>query len=492
MTSPLDLIHRFGELRALVVGDAMLDSYLEGTASRLCTEGPVPVVTKTGEERSPGGAANTATNLRALGAHVNLLGVTGADEAGAHLRAALQGCGVDSSLLLQHPSASTLHKLRVLANGQYVVRFDEGDTRGAAPEVHQRLMAALVRAWAECEVVVVSDYRYGVLSDGLIGRLAELQRRDPRVLLVDSKDLARWRDTAPTVVTPNHHEAQTAVGWEGDASGAMLPADAEEVGRRLIELTGAGHAAITMAAQGVLVVGPDGALHLPAHPVAHPSDVGAGDSFAAAMALALASGGEPAVAAQLGLDAAAIAVSRERTAVVGHRELLRAVGTRLQAEGESPARIAYRAVEEARAAGRTVLFTNGVFDILHAGHVGFLRRARALGDVLVVGVNTDTGARRLKGAGRPVNPERDRLALVAALDSVDHALLFDEDTPAQLIRALRPHIHVKGGDYADGPLPEAGAVEEVGGRVVILPLIEGRSTSGMIERIAALGARSGN
>ncbi len=477
----------------------MLDSYLEGTAARLCTEGPVPVVRKTGEQRAPGGAGNSAANLRALGAAVDLLGLVGRDAAGALLRVALRECGVDPRWLVEDSRASTLHKLRILADGQYVVRFDEGETRDCAEEAVTRLVAHLGEAYPRCDVIVVSDYRYGVLSDALLARLRALRAAQPRALLVDSKALGRFATAGATVVTPNYQEARLHVEPTAAApeSRPSLP-DVERLGRRLLQGVDAEWAAITLGADGVCLVSRAGeAAHVPAHPVARANDVGAGDSFAAAMALALAAGAGPVDAARIGVDAAAIAVTRPRTAVVSHQDLLRRVSLRAHAEAPAAAgrealdRLATRLAGE-RAAGRRVVFTNGVFDILHAGHVEFLRQAKALGDVLVVGVNTDRGARRLKGERRPINPERDRLALVAALDSVDHALLFDEDTPARLIHALRPHVHVKGGDYAEAPLPEAEAVHAVGGRVVILPLVGSLSTTAVIQRIVArAGGRAG-
>lgn len=487
MISPLDTVSRFRNLRALVVGDLMLDSYLEGTASRLCREGPVPVISKTSEERAPGGAANTAANMRALGAQVSLLGVVGTDTAGDHLLSALQGLNVDTRYVVRDQSTSTLHKLRILANGQYVVRFDEGDTSTCSPGVHEQLLARLNDAFQQCDLVLVSDYDYGVLSDALLAQLQALRHERPCMLLVDSKNLPRYQDIEATVLTPNHFEASAAIGWTSAPDKAPRLTDVEEAGKRLLRLTGADHTAVTMAGDGVLLVSRSSPTkHLPAQPVMHPHDVGAGDSFAAATALALAVGADPAEAVRIGIDAAGVAVLRERTSIVRHQELLQAVGARLQShEGGTPD-LALKDVENARRAGRSVVFTNGVFDILHAGHVGFLRRARALGDMLVVGVNSDASTRRLKGSGRPVISEQDRVALVSALDCVDHALLFEEDTPAEVIRRLRPHIHVKGSDYADGPLPEAEAVEEIGGQVVILPLVEGHSTSGVIDRIAAL------
>jgi D-beta-D-heptose 7-phosphate kinase/D-beta-D-heptose 1-phosphate adenosyltransferase len=340
------------------------------------------------------------------------------------------------------------------------------------------------------------------------------------VLLVDSKDLRRFRHAGATVITPNHREAWLTVeqAWDTGApcfepsrearSARECDPDIEWVGRRLLELIDAEHAAITMAAEGAVLIDRHGAaLHLPAHPVPHANVVGAGDSFAAAMALALGAGAGIAEAGQIAIDAAGIAVTRQGTAVVQQQELLQRVSLRWEAEGGSreaevlppfafrlPSanearsavdRLAARLAEEHRA-GRTIVFTNGVFDILHVGHIQFLRQAKELGDILVVGVNSDRSARRLKGRNRPIIGERDRLALVAALEPVDYVVLFDEDDPAALIRALHPHIHVKGGDYADEALPEAAAVRDVGGRIVILPLVGSLSTTRVIDRIIAL------
>jgi D-beta-D-heptose 7-phosphate kinase/D-beta-D-heptose 1-phosphate adenosyltransferase len=241
-----------------------------------------------------------------------------------------------------------------------------------------------------------------------------------------------------------------------------------------------------MGKRGVLVVERGGRVtHVPTHPATRANDVGAGDSFTAASALALAAGASPVEAVRIGVEAGRIAVTKRRTAVVYHQELLQRVSLGEQERAPSLDEVVAQLNAE-RLDGRTVVFTNGVFDILHAGHVRFLREAKRLGDVLVVGVNSDASAQRLKGVHRPINSERDRRALVAALEGVDHAVTFDEDTPAQLIRALRPDVHVKGGDYLNVPLPEAEAVREVGGRIEVLPLVKDRSTTAVIDRILTL------
>ncbi len=530
-TLATELVQRFRDLRVLVIGDAILDTYLEGKASRLCSEGPVPVVCKTAEYRLPGGAANVAANVSALGADVIFLSVVGRDSAGSALRAALCERGVSDRWLIEDETIETVHKLRICADGQYVVRFDEGVQREkVASEGHAtsqpRLLAALEEGYERCDLVIVSDYCYGVCSDALIECLCTLHTAQPKILLVDSKALQRFRDVKATIMTPNEREARLLVEkmtgempiakedtasaahsghtYEAGQDGKKL-AEVEAVGWQLLSLMDAQHIAITLAEHGVFLLDREGdAFYLPAHPVAHAHDVGAGDSFSAALALALAAGGSIEEAVQIGIDAASIAISRQRTALVPYQELLQRVSLREYAvyatwraaaclaehEHDARAAVAHLAalLDAERLAGRTIVFTNGVFDILHAGHVQLLRRARELGDILVVGINSDNSTRRLKGSTRPINNERDRMALVAALDVVDHVALFDEDTPCELIRQLRPHIHVKGGDYADGALPEAEAVREGGGRVVIVPLAGSMSTSGMIERIVSLAS----
>ena len=485
-SSTVDVVRGFRGLRALVIGDAMLDSYLEGTATRLCKEGPVPVVRKAAEARTPGGAANAAANLAALGAEVVFVGLVGDDPAGALLRVALRERGVDDRWLVVDPAVETLHKLRVLADGQYVVRFDEGESRDCSAAGRHRLLAHVEEGFPRCDLVVVADYGYGVASDAVIDRLRSLRRARPVPLAVDAKEIARFRRAGATIVTPNLREAERAVDPSAAAAPAVGLVAAEGVARRLRAMLDADHVAVTMAADGVLLLDRAGSLtHLPVHPVPRAGDVGAGDSFTAALALALAAGADLAQATRIGIDAAAIAITRPRTSVVPYQELLRRASLDDQAAPLSLKELAAR-LDAERFAGRTIVFTNGVFDILHAGHVQLLRRARALGDLLVVGVNGDASVRRLKGPTRPINHERDRLALVAALDPVDAAILFHEDTPAETLRALRPDVHVKGGDYTAETLPEADAAREVGARIEILSLVEGRSTTNVIARIAAL------
>lgn len=513
MNRTADIVQHFHRLRALVIGEAMLDTYLEGSATRLCREGPVPVVLKTGEHRFPGGAANTAMNLRALGADVTFLSVAGADQAGHALRAALQEAGISGASLVEDASVSTHHKLRILANGQYIVRFDE-DAQAPSSASQQALLTALEHLYPSIDLVVVSDYGYGVLTDELIERLRALRSARHVPLLVDSKYLHRYSHCRATVVTPNQGEAESLVR-RYDAKGGVNASNGVDhdvmlaLGQRLLSLIDAENVAITIAKDGAFLANRQGlAKHLPAYPVFHPNDIGAGDSFAAALALSLAAGASIEDAGSIAIDASSIAVTKRWTAIVTHQELLQRASLRdataqihtftstdgrrvkgdydYKKERSATLDELVAKLEQERQRGHTIVFTNGVFDILHAGHVQLLRQAKTLGDILVVGVNSDLSARHSKGRHRPVNSERDRAALVDALDVVDYVVLFDEAIPLELLRKLRPHLFVKGGDYIDEALPEAEVVQEYGGRVIILPLAGASATSDGIWRIVSL------
>ncbi|RPJ71225.1 MAG: D-glycero-beta-D-manno-heptose 1-phosphate adenylyltransferase [Acidobacteria bacterium] len=481
---PSELIKTFGALTVLVVGDAILDSYLDGESQRLCREAPVPIVALTGRRDAAGGAANVAANLRRLGARVRLLSVAGEDSEGTRLRGVLEREGIDTAWLLVSRARTTLAKTRVLASGQMLVRFDQGSGAPLDPTTEDILVAALTRHYRECDAVVVSDYAYGVLTPRVIEVLAGLQAAAPRVLTVDSRDLLSYRGIGVTAVKPNHEEATRLlgprpIGARGDRAEAIM-----RHGDRLLDLTGSQIAAVTLDVDGALVLergrAPYRTYARPARNVRAP---GAGDTFVAVFTLALAAGGHTPAASELASAAAAIVVGKDGTSVCEARELIEhfdAAGKCLDDLGRLAAVVSYH-----RQQGRRVIFTNGCFDILHRGHITYLNKAKALGDLLVVGINSDGSVRRLKGDGRPINTLEDRVQVLAALSCIDHIVPFDTDTPADLIEAIRPDVFVKGGDYTRNSLPEAALVERLGGAVQLLPLVEDRSTSGIIERVRA-------
>jgi D-beta-D-heptose 7-phosphate kinase/D-beta-D-heptose 1-phosphate adenosyltransferase len=485
-----NLLDAFAGLRVLVVGEAMLDSYWEGSTGRFCPEAPVPVVALHARRDLPGGAANTAANARALGASVTLLSVVGKDAEGATLRQALGERGVATDPLLSHPERRTLTKQRVLAAGQLLLRLDQGSTGPLDAATERALIAALAGLFPRCDAVILSDYGYGILAPAVIRALADLQARWPKVVVADSRRLAAFHKLGVSAVKPNYAEAQELLGAVTlpelpDRAAALMPH-----GDRLLERTGAQAVVVTLDREGALVFErgrPPQRSYAP--PARQAFVAGAGDTFAAALALSLAAGAPAAAATELASAAAAVVVGKERTAACSAGELREYLSAAAKYVPDL-ARLAAR-VDYYRQQGRKAVFTNGCFDILHRGHVSLLHRAKALGDVLVVGVNSDAGIRRLKGSGRPINSLDDRVQVLAALGCVDHLVPFDEDTPCNLIRALRPHAFVKGGDYTRERLPEAALVEELGGEVHLLPYLEDRSTTGLIARIQHQPRRRG-
>jgi D-beta-D-heptose 7-phosphate kinase/D-beta-D-heptose 1-phosphate adenosyltransferase len=480
------LVDRFAGLRVVVVGDAILDSYLEGSAERLCREAPVPVVGIRSRRDVPGGAANTAANLSALGATVVFLSAVGDDREAEVLRETLDANGVPAGHLLTEPARSTAAKHRVIADGQVLCRFDQGSSHPVGPDQERTLIGLLEAAFPTCQAAIIADYGCGVLTSGVIDALAALQARDPRVLVVDAKDPGRYRNLGATACKPNYDEATQLLGVAKlDISSARIQqiAQSEE---RLLDLTGARLCSVTLDAQGALFFERG---HAPYRTYANPQPAsraaGAGDTFTSALAMALAAGADTPAAAEIAGAAAAIVTARGGTLTCSGKDLREALsgGSKYFADVD---RLATR-VGLYRQQGRRVVFTNGCFDLLHRGHITFLNQAKALGDILVVGVNSDDSVRRLKGPGRPVNSLEDRLQILAELSCIDHLAAFEDDTPELLIRGLCPDVLAKGGNYRRDDLPEAALVETLGGNVEILPYLENHSTTRVMERI-----RTGN
>jgi D-beta-D-heptose 7-phosphate kinase / D-beta-D-heptose 1-phosphate adenosyltransferase len=476
------IVDAFAGLNVLVVGESMLDCYVQGYTSRLCPEAPVPIVDFASRLELPGGAANAAFNAICLGAGVSFLSVVGDDPDGRELVRGLRERGVDPAHILVQPGRRTLSKQRILAGSQLLVRVDQGDTGPISLDLEERLTDRLESLWRRCDAAVVSDYGYGILTPRVIARLCELQAESSRVLVVDSKRLTLYREAKPTAVKPNCGEALRLLGDAGPTSPSGRVEWMAAQGSRILEISGARIASVTLDSEGALVFERDRPPYRTFAKAERQTRVaGAGDTFAATMALALAAGAEVPAAADLASAASAVVVGKDGTATCCAAELRERVspaGKSLAGRGEVAV-----CVEAHRRRGRRVVFTNGCFDILHRGHISYLSRAKALGDVLIVGVNSDEGIRRLKGPTRPINALEDRLQVLSALSCVDHVVPFDEDTPHELIRIVRPDTFVKGGDYTRATLPEGSLVEELGGTVEILPFLADRSTTDIIARI---------
>jgi len=479
---PPDLLRRFADQRVLVIGDALLDAWLTGRPSRLCREGPVAVVDLDGTRYACGGASNTAVNVAALGGNATLVCAVGADEAGDRVRARLAAAGA-AGRVVAVPGRHTATKRRLLADGQVVARMDEGDRDPLPDRYAHRLVALADAALADgCAAVVVCDYDAGTLTRPVRQWLARVRRRLP-LLVVDAHDLRPWAQLAPDLVTPNFAEAAELVPAGPPTDPA---ARADWVARHAAELAAAARAAtvaVTLDADGAVLVEHGAAtVRTRTRPAPPAWTTGAGDSYVAAFTLALAAGATPAEAGEVAQRAAEIAVSGTGTAVCPAAELAAATGgSTAVVDAPTLARL----VAGYRARGRRIVFTNGCFDVLHRGHVGYLAEASRLGDVLIVAVNSDESVRRLKGPDRPVIPVEDRVAVLAALERVDHVVVFAEDNPRALLELVRPDVYGKGGDYPPELIPEAPLVRRLGGEVRALEYLPDRSTSKIIERIRA-------
>lgn len=460
--------------RILIVGDLMLDRYWHGDTARISPEAPVPVVRVRDEEYRAGGAGNVALNISALGAQATVIGATGTDEAATRLRTILEQVGCEPRFIevAGHP---TITKLRVISRHQQLLRLDfEEDFESLATE---RLTEAFEAALPQADVVVLSDYAKGLLREPapLIARA----RAAGKPVVVDPKhpDFAMYRGA--TVVTPNMQEFQAAVG--------SCPDDATLVakGLNLLEQCGIDSLLVTRSERGMTLLRQNATpLHLPAQAREVFDVTGAGDTVVATLAASIAAGLDLAEAARLANVAAGIVVGKFGTATVSQDELRNALeGQAAPRHGVLDEEALLRQVEAARARGERIVMTNGCFDILHPGHVGYLEQARELGDRLIVAVNSDDSVRRLKGPDRPVNGLAQRMAVLAGLRSVDWVVPFGEDTPERLICHLNPDILVKGGDYRPEQIAGYDCVVERGGEVRVLGFVEGCSTSAVIDTI---------
>jgi D-beta-D-heptose 7-phosphate kinase / D-beta-D-heptose 1-phosphate adenosyltransferase len=478
----LHLIDKFKNLHVLVVGEAMLDAYLEGNVERFCPDAPAPVVALTKSKHVPGGAANTAMNVRSLGARSTLVSVVGDDDEGTLVRGALARRGIDVIGLIRDPKRRTLAKQRIVAEGQILIRLDQGSTHALEAHTEIALIQRLTDVFPKCDAVLLSDYGYGIVTPALARALGELQTRQPSVICVDSREPEKFADMELTAVKVNYKEAIRMLGRTPRQDCHNRPDSLLEYGETFLDKTGAKIVAVTLDRDGALVFDENRpACHISAPAVRQACSSGAGDTFSSVLTLSLAAGATAREAAELAVSAASIVVSQEHTAPCSHQDLREFLTTQGK-YGADLSRLAER-VEALHRERKSIVFTNGCFDILHSGHITYLHEAKKLGDVLIIGVNTDDSIRRIKGPTRPINTLADRIQVLSALSCVDYVVAFDEDTPCNLIRALRPDVFVKGGDYTREQLPEAPLVERLGGGVQILGYLNKRSTTGIIARI---------
>lgn len=461
----------------LVVGDVMLDRYWSGQTRRISPEAPVPVVRVSEENERVGGAANVAANVAAMDGKVALIGGVGTDPAANRLEHLCRALGIEV-VFVSDPTVETTVKLRVMSQHQQLLRldFESEQVRYASAEIETLFRGKVAAA----DVVVLSDYDKGLLRDSRT--LIAIAREAGKPVIVDPKSVDYERYAGATLITPNYAEFEACVGRCRD------DVDIVDRARELCRQHGLESLLITRGERGmVLVRGDEEPLVLGADARDVFDVTGAGDTVCAALASALAGGMELADAVRFANTAAGIAVGKSGTATVSLDEIARACaksdgGTTTGAILADDA--LESVVQSARERGERIVMTNGCFDILHAGHVTYLNQAKALGTRLLVAVNSDASVGRLKGPGRPVHKLADRMAVLAALGAVDWVVSFDEDTPADLVRRVNPHVLVKGGDYAVADIVGGDYVLSIGGEVLSLPLVDGLSTSNVLARLA--------
>ena len=476
------LLAQFAACRVLVLGDIMLDRYVLGEVRRISPEAPIPVLKAEARRAVLGGAANVAQNVAALGARAVLVGVVGMDEAATEIGRLLAAAPAITACLVPMPQRPTTVKTRFVSGGHQLLRLDEEDSAPIAPALEAQVLAEFAQALPRADIVVLSDYAKGVLTDRVLADAVALARAAGRRVIADPKRGSFGAYHGVDVLTPNESEAARASGIATeDDDGAAAAGEQARV------QADAGAVLVTRSAKGLTLVRRDAPpLHVPTRAQAVADVSGAGDTLIAAFAIGLACGAAMLEAAMLANVAAGLSVGKPGTATVSHGELGAALHRReLLALDEKIAETdaARRLVAGWRAAGLRVGFTNGCFDLVHPGHVRLLARARAACDRLVVGLNSDASVRRLKGPDRPVQNEMARATVMASIGAVDLVVLFEEDTPEVLIGALLPNLLFKGADYRLDQVVGADIVRAHGGDVRLIDLEAGHSTTATIRRI---------
>ncbi|HYZ24397.1 MAG TPA: D-glycero-beta-D-manno-heptose-7-phosphate kinase [Rhodopila sp.] len=478
------VVRNFHSARVLVIGDVILDRYVTGAVSRLSPEAPIPVLRPQDRRATLGGAANVALNIATLGGHAVLIGAIGHDAAGDEIEALIRNEGGITSGLVRIDRRPTTAKTRFMTGSHQLLRLDEETTSPLDNVGLEAVMRAVEAHLAGADIVVLSDYAKGVLCDGVLDALLTRANEAGRMIIADPKraDFTAYRGA--TILTPNENEVRVATRIEAEHD-----AEADRAGRVALDATGGQAVLVTRSSKGLTLVRRDQeTLHLPtrAREVADVS--GAGDTLVAALAVALGAGAPLHEAAMIANATAGISVGKQGTATVSLQELLdwlhldELVATDSKVAGLEGAKAK---VAEWRRRGLKVGFANGCFDLIHPGHVRLLSEARAACDRLIVALNTDASVKRLKGPSRPLQNEIARATVMASMAPVDLVTLFDEDTPYEMIKALRPDVLVKGSDYTVDQVVGADLVQSWGGKVVLVTLKDGHSTTNTIRRMTA-------
>lgn len=486
-TQLIDLVERLPGRKVALVGDLMLDKYLYGDAERLSPDAPVPVLQYRRDDARLGGAGRVAADLATLGCSVRVVSILGSDEAGAQVRKMLAEWSCDTSTIIDTPDRPSTSKVRLVGLAQHrhpqqMMRLDYEDTSPVSGALAEQVIHAARRALDGADALCIEDYNKGLLPPELCREIIELARAASIPVFVDPaaiKDYSKY--AGASVITPNATETTLATGMK-----VTTETEFQAAAEHLLGTLNLDAALLTLDKRGSYLATRDGVRrHLKTRERTVYDVAGAGDMVLAMVAAAKASGASWVEAAALGNIAGGLEVERFGSVPVTRAEIIEELMMEAHQHLGKQRTLAQLLPElqRHRSAGKRIVFTNGCFDLIHLGHVKYFQFARKQGDLLVVAVNTDDSIRRLKGNKRPIINEQDRVAVLEELESIDYLIRFDEDTPLDLIKAITPDVLVKGADYSKEQVVGWDVVEAAGGRIALAPLVDGRSTSAVIQRI---------
>lgn len=475
-------IGKLAAARVLCVGDVMLDRFVYADVSRVSPEAPIPVCRVRDETSMLGGAGNVVRNLSALGAEVIFITVIGDDDAGAEIERLISAQERISPEIFRESHRRSTVKTRYVADGQQLLRADRESEDDVTDDIAQSVMGRVRARLPEAGAVLLSDYGKGILTEAVTAAIIEAARDAGKPVIVDPKGADYTRYRGATLLTPNRRELTEASAMKADGDTGII-----EAARHIAESCGVDAILATRGPEGMSLVRLDSYDHLAANALEVYDVSGAGDTVAAAMSAAMAVGVNQLDAARIANIAAGIVVAKTGTAVVTGEEIAGWIIAHDRAEAGSVSVAldeALKRIATWRAQGDKIGFTNGCFDLIHPGHISLLQQARDNCDRLIVGLNSDQSTARLKGPERPIQPEGARATVLGALETVDLVVIFEEDTPLNLIDAIRPDVLIKGADYSLDQMVGGDKVQAYGGKVVLAELTPGQSTTGTIARMS--------
>ena len=487
MNSLAQEVKNLGKPRIIVVGDLILDRYVWGDVERISPEAPIPVLFAKRQEARLGGAGSVIGNLKALGAEALTFGILGSDDAGAQFLSMMKQLRLVTRGIVKEPSRPTTVKTRFIARIQHILRVDEEVVSSLSEKVETKILTRLKKELPGSSAVLLSDYNKGLLAPGFCKKIIARAKKENLPVLVDPariRDYSKYKGAH--LITPNREEAALASGLElADEAGKSNLTNLEKAAAKFIDELKLTAAAISLHDEGIFLKqkGKKGQV-FPTRPRAAYDVTGAGDMVLAVLGAVIAAGFSLEDAVSLANIAGGLEVERIGVVPLTCEEILAELAGASPYETrkvKSRAELT-RVLSEHRRRGERIVFTNGCFDVLHAGHIKFLHFARSQGDVLVVGLNSDASVRKIKGARRPIYSQNERAQMLSALADVDYVVIFGEVTPEKLIRAVKPDVLVKGEDWKEKGVVGREFVEAQGGKVILSPLVQGLSTSDIIKR----------